>query len=46
MSEQDTGRPEEAGQNEAPAVVVQAGLASATGTAPQPENEPDTEGEG
>jgi hypothetical protein len=45
MSEQ----PEETGQEEAPAVVVQAGLASGTGAAAEPESEPeavpDPEGE-
>jgi len=39
MSEQ----PEDTGQDEAPAVVVQAGLASAAGTAPEPEPENETE---
>jgi hypothetical protein len=37
MSEQ----PEDTGQDEAPAVVVQAGLASAAGVAPEPETDPE-----
>jgi hypothetical protein len=41
MSEQ----PEDAGQDEAPAVVVQAQAATAAGTAPEPENNPE-DGEG